>query len=120
MIFKPELIEKILTGEKTVTRRLRGPIQKSPGRQAGYLDTVQSSRFAASVATIRYVSVERERLGRLTPDEVRREGFDSFPEFVAFWESVYGEYSPLQWVQRIEFELVEVVAHSQQEEATNE
>lgn len=126
MIFKPEMVEKILAGEKTVTRRpvktrFRSTALKRHARFHEYLDcryevgkayAVCPGRGRKGVARIRILSVER---GPLKPerctisalvDEGRREGFRDWFGFCDYWRDLYDDFNPDQIVDRIEFELV--------------
>ena len=120
MIFKPEMVEKILAGEKTVTRRpvkfkselppgAPGPVRvEQPCRyEVGKTYAVQPGRGQKGVGRIRVLAVRRKPLGHyMLTDETLREGFQSFTRFRAYWERLYGSYDPTQLVDRIEFELV--------------
>lgn len=124
MIFKPELVEKILTGRKTVTRRpvkttangvgkatvqtplnLLAPCRYEPGKDYA----LQPGRGKKAVARIRVLSVRRQRLGIGFDggfEEARREGFSSWNAFADYWIALYDSYDSEQLVDRIEFELV--------------
>ena len=114
MIFKPEMVEKILAGEKTVTRRparpgnsLHGPDWRPCRYEVGKTYAVQPGRGQKGVGRIRVLAVRRKPLGHyMLTDETLREGFQSFTRFRAYWEHLYGSYDPTQLVDRIEFELV--------------
>ncbi len=65
MIFKPELVEKILAGEKTETRRKAKPDGAQryvPGRTYA----VQPGRTKKGVARIKVLSAEAEILKEIT------------------------------------------------------
>lgn len=133
MIFKPEMVEKILAGQKTVTRRpVKFKMELPPGAPApvkveqdcryevGETYAVQPGRGQKAVARIRILSVSRELLLALNTLDARREGFDGGPEFAAYWTKLYGSFDPTQLVHRIEFELVqpgEQAAQPNREEA---
>ena len=107
MIFKPEMIEKILAGDKTVTRR---PIVGNA--DCRYKDgrdyALQPGRGKKAVGRIRILDIRATELGhQLTILESAKEGFGSFRDFRDDWEDLYGvSWHPLQRVWRIEFELV--------------
>lgn len=115
MIFKPELIEKILAGEKTVTRRpvkleddgyggaIFLPCRYVPGRTYAF----QPGRGQKGVGRIRVLCVGRIPLIRIDANDARREGFRTAGEFRRYWTALYGSFDPTQPVDRIEFELVE-------------
>ncbi len=131
MIFREELINKILAGEKTVTRRpvqydiVVGalPCHYKPGGGPGGTYALQGPPEKGSRARartipgyrLRVLSVRRERLG--APEaadmftkaaEARGEGFKTWADLADYWRGLYGSYEPDQLVDRIEFELVEV------------
>ena len=110
MIFKPELIEKILAGEKTVTRR---PVKYDPAGEPlpcryepGRDYALQPGRGKKAVGRIRVLDVRREPLAEVDTADARREGFYGGPEFAAYWSKLYGSYDPTELVDRIEFELL--------------
>lgn len=115
MIFSPDLAEKILAGEKTVTRRPRRGSNPS-GKPFGWVDdpcrykagktyAVQPGRGKKAVGHIRILSVKPQLMTDLDDDEARLEGFRNTGEFVAKWLAIYGKGSWLDAVWRIEFEL---------------
>lgn len=139
MIFREELIKKIIAGEKTVTRRpvksklevvsVRPPevnhverdCRYKPGGGPGGTYALQGPPEKGSRARartipgyrLRVLSVERMPLGIGFDGgfpEARREGFPDWNEFRAYWLGLYGSYEPDQLVDRIEFELVGAAA----------
>jgi hypothetical protein len=102
---------------KTVTRRLGWhwlragtllqPVVKGQGIPRG-------GKVEKIGGPIRVVSVERERLNRITADDVRREGFDVFPGYER-WDTnsfirMFCEHNGCaagDYVTRIEFEYTE-------------
>lgn len=105
--------EQIRNRTKTVTRRdgwkdlqpgtLLQPIVKGMGLKAG--ETVQKIGGA-----IRVVSVTRQRLRDITPQDVYREGFPKMTreEFLKFFKQTHKGVRLDSMVTRIEFEYVEV------------
>ncbi len=86
MIFKPEMVEKILAGEKTATRRpAKGQRRYSVGREYA----VQPGRGKKAVGRIRIVVTVRERLDRILTCEAIEEGFESREAFFAYWRKLY-------------------------------
>lgn len=115
MIFTADLVEKILAGEKTQTRRPRSGSNPT-GERGGWLDepcrykpgrtyAVQPGRGKKAVARIHVLSVKPEALCDMTDEDVRAEGFAARDAFVAKWLSIYGHGNWLDPVWRIEFEL---------------
>lgn len=105
MIFKPELVEKILVGEKTETRRKANP-DGSQRYRPGRTYAVQPGRTEKGVARIRVLSAEREALEEITEEGARREGFEDLAAFFDYWRGLYGKVSHSQEVWVIRFELV--------------
>lgn len=115
MIFKPEMVEKILGGEKTVTRR---PVKFDavtsawlPCRyEVGKDYAVQPGRGKKAVGRIRVLSVVRRRIELFTLSsrvrEAQREGFKDWWAFKRYWTALYGSWDAAQLVDRIEFELL--------------
>lgn len=107
MIFKPEMIERILAGDKTVTRR---PIVGNADcrYKVGREYALQPGRGKKSVGRILIKDIRATQLGpQLTILESAKEGFGSFRDFRDYWEDLYGvPWHSLQRVWRIEFELV--------------
>lgn len=112
MIFRPELAELVMAGEKTVTRRACTTNPRSPwyrercGYRVGQVFTVNPGRGIPNVGRARVVSVRREPLGRLSSDEARREGFPDAGAFEATFEALNGGYDPSLEVWRIELEAI--------------
>jgi hypothetical protein len=145
VIFKQQMVEKILVGEKTVTRR---PVRKeriqpfgrfgefaTVGRicryQVGRDYAVQPAiedgsgkgRGGKEVARIRVLEVDRFALEpcgytlSLLVEEGRREGFKDWFAFRDYWRALYGNFDPTQLVDRIEFELIPESVQPTQEAA---
>lgn len=119
MIFRQEMVDKILAGEKTVTRRpvrlgyTHGAVQPKrielPCRyKIGKTYAIQPGRGQKAVGRLRVVRRNREMLGTIDDTEARLEGFEDRYDFVRYWEGLYGHFKSTQLVNRIEFELVEV------------
>lgn len=113
MIFRPELAQKVLAGDKTVTRRLCSENPRSPWARAGgcgyrvdHVYAVQPGRGQRAIGMLRVLSVQRQRLGVLMPVAAREEGFESPAEFQAAWEQINGAYDPHAMVWRVVFEVV--------------
>lgn len=129
MIFKQVLVDQILAGNKTMTRRPVKPRSQSFGGvtvrartcayQVGKTYAVQPGRGKKQVARIRVLAVRRERWIDISVGDARAEGFPlpdsgAKPDAarVEFYSYVQGLYPDLDlttecWV--IEFELVEVL-----------
>ena len=130
MIFKQELADLILSGDKTVTRR---PVKfrhdgwdqprydcPIPCRyEVGKTYAIQPGRGERAIGRIRILDVRAERLSDIDNVDAANEGFaslDRFAEsrtsmrddFLTYWSELYGDdYDEDALVWRIEFELVE-------------
>jgi hypothetical protein len=110
MIFKRELAEKVVAGEKTVTRRACSENPRSPWwrerctYQPGKVFTVNPGRGVARIGEARVVKCERMRLGYLTDAEARAEGVENATVFREVFEAINGSYDPDLMVWRVEFE----------------
>lgn len=107
MIFKPELVEKILAGEKTETRRLEKLGQTQCRYVSGRDYALQPGRTRRAVGRIAITDVRRERLGEITHEGALREGFPTVREFLAYWRQPHGAEDPEQEVWMIRFKLRE-------------
>jgi hypothetical protein len=89
VIFRPQLVARILAGDKTQTRR---PVR--PGDPCRYRTdrtyAVQPGRTKRGVARVRVTDVRRERLSQITEDDACREGFASVAGFLAYWDALHG------------------------------
>jgi hypothetical protein len=113
VIFKQEMLDKILAGEKTVTRR---PVKYNESGKAlpckyqvGKTYAIQPGRGKKAMGRLQVKSIglPAPALG-LTEAEAWREGFESVGHFNAFLVGLYGNGCLRKQYRRIEFELVEV------------
>jgi hypothetical protein len=105
VIFRPALIEKILAGEKTQTRRPVNGRINSPYRP-GCTYAVQPGRGQKAVARIRVLHVHRAKLGDLSPAGALAEGFPDRETFFGYWLGLYGTIDFEQPVWALHFEVV--------------
>jgi hypothetical protein len=111
MIFRPELVDKILAGSKTVTRRRLKhrdgrPIGATPFRyQVGMTYAIQPGRGKAHVGHILVRDVVVEPLKHMTVADCQAEGFKKASAFLDYWESLHGEADLDEPVAVIRFEL---------------
>jgi len=116
MIFHKDLAEKVLRGEKTVTRRRVSYNPNSPWfrggcrYKVGQVFAVQPGRGKCGIGKARVTAVFVERLGRVNSGDAREEGFDSLLAFREAWTRINGSYNTAEFVWVIEFELVEAVS----------
>jgi hypothetical protein len=118
--FRPELAEKIMAGEKTVTRRLVSDNPRSPWStldcrlRVGSTYAVCPGRGKNAIGRVRVSDVHKQRIGDVfgetlggTGDdaEARREGFADAVAFKLAWLKINGGYDPDARVWRVEFEV---------------
>jgi hypothetical protein len=105
MIFRPELVDKILAGSKTVTRR-RLPRSDKPRKRyrEGQTYAVQPGRGKHHVGHIRVSGVRIKPLHHVKSD-FRAEGFGSLDEFADYWKHLHGSIDWNESVAVIWFEL---------------
>lgn len=120
MIFKPILIDRILAGAKTMTRR---PVVdgKPCAYRVGQTYGVQPGMARPTVARILVTDVRQEPLGAITQDDARAEGFplaktplradveNPRGRFLGYWHGLYGRTDEEQLVWVVSFVLVEQV-----------
>lgn len=100
------MLEKILSGEKTVTRRRHGRISRHEGARL----PVRAGRVGEPEGHIRIVSIRSVRLTDfMSEDEARREGFVSPSAFREWWLDRFGADSWRGRVERVEFRLIHEV-----------
>ena len=104
MIFKPELVELIKQGKKTMTRRPIKLGEKACRYKANHAYSLQSGGKRGD-EKITVVAVRRQRLGDISEKDAKREGFPNKQAFVHYWIGLYGHYDPDQQVWVISFVL---------------
>lgn len=113
MTFRPELAAAVMDGRKTVTRRVASPNPRSPwyvgacSLVVGRDYAVQPGRGKGAIGRARIVSTRLERLGYLSDDEARAEGFENAYQFERTFARLNGgSYDPRVDVWRVELEAV--------------
>jgi len=101
-IFKRKHIAKILQGTKTQTRRTHKHTWQM-GKVYGIRDTFYSKQPQAYIKIIRKF---KQKLGDISPQDIRKEGYKSLEEFRTIWEEINGGWDPNQTVIVYEFKLV--------------
>jgi hypothetical protein len=111
MLFREELADKIIAGEKTATRRLPKDNPRSPwwwkgcrykvGRRFPVMCNFNEPARAYAIVT----RVALERLGDMQPGQAKEEGTLSLHLFERLWAGINGEFDPEQWVWVVEFKL---------------
>ena len=108
MNFKPDMVEEILSGKKTVTRRRLYDYKNRLVRyKVGRVYAVQPGRSQPHVAHILIWSIEYKPLGTLTDAEARDEGFYHETAFWQYWRRLYGDYDYNEEVAVISFSLAD-------------
>ncbi|MCW4048073.1 MAG: ASCH domain-containing protein [Candidatus Bathyarchaeota archaeon] len=100
-LFKRRNLRAILEGRKTQTRRVHKHTW-----QIGKVYAVRTSYFGKPEGYIRIVRKFRQRLGDISPEDVRKEGFRSLEEFQKAWTAINGCWDPEQVVTVYEFILL--------------
>jgi hypothetical protein len=110
MNFKPELAEKVMAGEKTVTRRLVSENPNSPWAASGCRLKVGHSYAVCpgrGKNAIGRVVVRRAPLEMLTATlddaDAIREGFPHRVAFEQAWKQINRSFDPAAWVWRVDF-----------------
>jgi hypothetical protein len=107
MNFRPELAEKVMAGEKTVTRRLVSENPRSPwwregcSLKVGQDYAVCPGRGKVAIGRVRVTSILTGPLDWLTVAEAANEGFATVAAFEEAWRAINGGYDPQALVHRI-------------------
>ncbi len=97
----------ILSGRKTQTRR----VWKKPRARVGAVHKAKTALFSRdNFALIRIIGLRRERLGDITLEDVRREGYDTLEEFKEVWIRINKSWDPELEVYVVSFELAGIDA----------
>ena len=102
MMFKKDLLDLVVSGRKTQTRRLHRRVLK-----VGRIYSVKRNWFNCTGDYIRMVRVYRQELGDVSEEEAVKEGFIGLDEFRSAWIRINGSWDPEMEVVVYEFELVE-------------
>lgn len=106
MLFASEMVDAILAGRKTVTRRRL--THRSGGLvryRVGGTYAIQPGRGKPHVGHIYVTQVHTEELKDISPEQARCEGFSDIAGFMAYWLHLYGTWSPTERVAVIQFSL---------------
>jgi hypothetical protein len=109
--FQPELAAKVMTGEKTVTRRQMSDNPRSPWFRdqcrlvEGRTYAVCPGRGKHAIGRVSVTSVQMTLLHNIDGDEACLEGFATREDFVEAWKAINGSFLD-DAVWRIEFEVV--------------
>lgn len=87
MIFKPVLARAVASGKKTQTRR---PVTPKPCRyKVGHDYAVQPGRGKEGIARIKVLDIREERVGQISHQDAKAEGFRNQAAFKAYWTQIY-------------------------------
>jgi hypothetical protein len=109
MLFRRELADKVLAGEKTATRRLPKDNPRSPWYwrncryHPGYEFPVMGGFDRPAFCRAIVDRVALERLGACTAAQAKAEGFDSVQSFFEKFEEINGYFDATAWVWVVEF-----------------
>uniref|UniRef100_A0A6M3M9Q3 Putative ASCH domain-containing protein n=1 Tax=viral metagenome TaxID=1070528 RepID=A0A6M3M9Q3_9ZZZZ len=101
-MFKRNLLELVLSGLKTQTRRLHKHTLKE-----GQIYTLKKNWYKNTGEYIKITRVAHQRLGDITKDEAEKEGFRSIEEFRQAWIRINGSWDPDMEVVVYDFELAD-------------
>jgi len=91
MLFKPYLVEPILRGTKSETRRLWKRCLVKVGRT---YRAKTNFRNDSAFATIMITYIRKEKLGSIDSNGVRKEGCQSLKDFKLIWMDIHGSWQP--------------------------
>ncbi|MGQ9565314.1 MAG: ASCH domain-containing protein [Candidatus Bathyarchaeales archaeon] len=97
LIFKREQLAKILSGEKTVTRRYDDSFEVDVDYAARA--NLNEKACVRVLITAKY----KQQLGAMTLRDARKEGFRSLEAFKKAWKRCYHDWKPESWVWVYEF-----------------
>ncbi|MCW4018014.1 MAG: ASCH domain-containing protein [Candidatus Bathyarchaeota archaeon] len=98
MLFKKHLFAKVMDGTKTQTRRL-----STQNYKVGKTYGATCRRYQKSQAHIKLTRKTPQRLGDITIEDAKAEGFKTVEEFKQAWIECYGTWNPDQIVNAYEF-----------------
>jgi len=101
-IFRRRHLRKVLSGEKTQTRRCHRHTWK-----LGKTYCIRDRWFSKPQGHIIVTRKFRQRLGDIGPQDVQKEGFNSLEEFKQEWTELHGSWNPDEIVICYEFKLTD-------------
>lgn len=103
MMFDVFTVSQILSGDKTVTRRMRGRRRPAvPGR----LHKIKVDRTKNWYGWILIQNCDLERLGDLTDEEAVKEGFNNKEHYMNYFRHLNGDVDEDELIWRVEFEVI--------------
>ena len=102
-LFKRKHLKKILEGTKTQTRRTHKRTWK-----IGHIYSIRDRWFGKPQAHIKILRRFKQRLGDISTEDVKKEGYGSLAEFQRVWEEIHGpgSWDPDLVVTCYEFKLL--------------
>ncbi|MEM2975838.1 MAG: ASCH domain-containing protein [Candidatus Bathyarchaeia archaeon] len=85
MFFSRGNLEKVLRGKKTQTRRLSGRYK------VGHTYGVRTWIYEKALARIKITAKRQERLGDISQEDLKREGYETLEEFKEAWTKFYAK-----------------------------
>jgi len=104
MFFSRSNLEKVLRGKKTQTRRLSGIYR------VGITYGIRTWIYEKSLARIIITGKRQERLGDISAEDLKREGYDNIEDFKKAWVNFYAKkmgWHPELTVWVYDFKLLE-------------
>jgi hypothetical protein len=99
--FKKAEFQKIIEGRKTQTRRIH-----AHEWHVGKTYKIRNKLFGKGTHKILITRKFKQRLGDITPEDVKKEGFNTLEEFKQTWEKIYGSWDPNIIVTVYEFKML--------------
>ncbi len=105
ILFKKEHKPMILSGVKTQTRR--------KGKKRWNVGSIHMAKTGFrkddAFARILITGVREERLGDITDEDSRKEGYASIEDYRYIFQFIYGKWTPDETVHVVDFELREAI-----------
>jgi len=111
MLFKKPLLAKVLDGSKTQSRRIHKRALK-----VGHTYGITCRRYQKSQGHITILRTSQQRLGDITLEDAKAEGFSNIEEFREAWININGAWNPEQTVTAYEFRLCSKINKPSSEE----
>ena len=101
-MFKKDLLDKVLSGFKTQTRRFNKKTLRK-----GKIYALRKNWLENTGEYIKITKVYNQKLSDIAQEEIIKEGYSSLDEFRDAWIRIYGSWDPEMVVTVYEFELAE-------------
>jgi hypothetical protein len=103
ILFKPEHMQPIQKGIKTQTRR----VWDSPRAKVGSIHKAKLQMLSKDYfAKLHILKIHQEKLGDITPEDAKKEGGYTVPQFKRKWEMINKSWDPELLVYVVEFECI--------------